>query len=247
MSDHIFFSGDGVFAERSSGVVEDEIVSLLSIPADVWPNCIAHADVEALLALPLTCRAMNAAFGTPLVRVKSLEHLLAAAQARDQAFPQLRSRVGEDGDVAPATDEASGDAPELAKGLAARARARQLRGLVRDMTRRAIRAHSAEAMRTCVQRLGFDLAGEMGWVLHQVMRHDFADGVDVALSPDGVDVALWPAGPSGLDSTGVASRVRPTLPFYGTPLKMLPRAIHDLLGRPHVLGDATDEMKSVLR
>ena len=81
----------------------------------------------------------------------------------------------------------------IADGLAARSQAQQLRSVVRDMVRRAIRAHSVHTMRTCVDVLRFDLQREMGWVLRQVMRHDFAEGVDVALRDARGPLALPPA------------------------------------------------------
>ena len=227
---------DGKHADADYG----DDISVLSIPADVWPSCVGHADIDALLALPCTCRAMHAAFGTPRMQLKALERLLAAARARDQAFPTLLSRVNEEGELW-VTDQALYNAPPIADGLAARSQALQLRGLVRDMLRRAIRAHSAEAMRACVEDLDFDLYGEMGWVLHQLMRYDFADGVDIPLT-------MPPGQPFGPGTVGLTGLVRPLLPYYGTPLKMLPRAIHDVNSNAFVPGTgAAEDVKSVLR
>lgn len=224
---------EGVYPARVS--TDDEALSLLALPPDVWVCCLQHADIEAFASLPQTCTSICAAIGMPAVRLQALQGLVSASRARDGALPPARWRESEDGTYVMVESAAtSGLTPTLQEALAARSHERRLRHLVRDMAGRAIRHRSIKALRQCVDSLGFDLVCEQSWVLRRVMLHDFADGVDYLLAE-----ALEP------------EQIR--LAYFGTPARMLPRPVQNAHSDAYVVPEAAgvdgaaDTMKSVLR
>ena len=210
--------------ERWCALQDSAPVALIDLPDDIWPSVVAHS-LDAYLALPLLVNALSASFAIPKLRVKCLQRLLVCAAAADASgVPSLTEEPPH-----------SGCTLSLTEQLSRRAMMMRLRGHIRSLAIRAIRAHDMEALRESIDHFGLlDPSSAHGLnsphhtamqLLRECMIGDFAPGVEMLLSREPVELPEC-GSPAVMQQAFEDGPIRPEL-IGQTVLQMAPADLPD--------------------